>query len=282
VQRDDPASVHPPHGRAHAVHSAAIHNALHGAGRARTVRVSALAATVLALLLGALAAGELLARGSGASRLFAWLSFGFAACLAVALVLLLWRAFTYRARLEELASAAEISARTDPLTGLLNRATLEEHLVRAAAHARRRVEPLAALVLDVRRLCEVNERFGHDAGDELLRAFAACMRDALRADDVYGRIGEDEFLVLLPGTIRVQAEIVAERLRALAAEVRLPSLELPRGIELSIGCATAVDATADGILDAAHEDLRRTQAGPRACPLPAAPAVSTAPAVSAA
>jgi len=273
--------VHPG-GRAHTVHSAAIHNALHGAGRARTLRVSALAATVLALLLGALASGELLAHGGGAVRVFAWLSFGFAACLAGALVLLLWRAFTYRARLEELASAAEISARTDPLTGLLNRATLEEHLVRAAAHARRRVEPLAVLVLDVRGLGEINERFGHDAGDELLCAFAACMRDALRADDVYGRIGEDEFLVLLPGTIRVQAEIVAERLRALAAEIALPSLALPRGIELSVGCATAVDATADGILDAAHEDLRRTQAGPPAHAAPAVPTLPAVPAVSAA
>lgn len=234
--------------------------------RARSTHTVALASVALALLLGALAAAELLGSSAASSQLIAWLSVGLAVLLAVALVCSLSRTLTYRARLAELTSAAEVSACIDPLTGLLNRDTLDEHLVRAAAQARRRVEPLSALVVDLCRLGEINDRFGHATGDQVLRAFADCMRDTLRADDVFGRLEEDEFLILLPGTIRVQAELVAERLSTRAAHIELPGAGASKGVGLYAGCATGIQVTADGLMEAAQADLRRVHAPPRKTP----------------
>lgn len=215
---------------------------------------------LLGFVLAALAGGELIFSSTSALGILSWIEFAAAVILAGVLVGQYRRVLEQRGRLRELEGSLEHSAQTDPLTGLLNDAALHEQLVRAAAHARRRVEPVSALVVNLCHLGEINDRFGHGAGDEVLRAFAGCMRTTLRADDVYGRLGEDEFLVLLPGTIRVQAEIVAERLQGLAAEIDIPGVQLPHGVELCVGCATAVRATPDGIMDVAREELVRARA----------------------
>lgn len=147
-------------------------------------------------------------------------------------------------------------AMRDPLTGLLGEPALREHLVRAAAHARRRVEPISVLLVEVRGLQEARGRYGPQGAEELLRTLAECMRATLRAEDVYGRFSGERFLVILAGTIGVQAEIVSERLRALAGRAQ-PAGDLPRGIELDVGCATAIRATPEGLLETAEAQLRR-------------------------
>ena len=219
----------------------------------------ALIALVLALPLAALLAGELVATSLTWAHLLAWLALALAAALALLLMLALSRIRAQRMRLVQLADALALSARIDPLTGLPNISTLSEQLVRVAAHARRRVEPMSVLLVDLSGVGEINERFGHSAGDELLCGFAACMRGTLRADDAYGRLGGDQFLVLLPGTIRVQAELVAERLRKVAARMSLERVELARGIEMSAGFATAIQATPDALMHAARADLHRVK-----------------------
>lgn len=169
------------------------------------------------------------------------------------------RARRAEGELDRLRSAERSAALRDPLTGLLNDAALGEHLIHAAAHARRRVEPLSVVILDVRALGDSNERFGRQGGDQKLRAVADCMRSTLRAEDVYGRLSGGRFLVILAGTIGVQAELVAERLAGLAARTEL-TLGLPRGVEVDTATATAVRATPEGLLQAAETELHRVKA----------------------
>jgi len=247
-----------------------INHTTHGtharAQRARASTRAALApvsglASALVLALCALAAAQALAGSGGLERVLEWLTFAFAASVVVLLVRERRRLASSRAHLAELADTLEETTRREPLTGLLNQAALSEHLVRAAAHARRRVEPLSLVLLDIRGMHDINTRHGRTEGDAVLRAFAECMRSTLRADDVYGRLEDDEFLVLLPATIGVQAEIVAERLCALAASIELPCESGDvGGVELNVACATAVRATPDGIMEQARSKLHRAKA----------------------
>jgi diguanylate cyclase (GGDEF)-like protein/PAS domain S-box-containing protein len=103
----------------------------------------------------------------------------------------------------------------DPLTGLPNRALLDEHLRIAVAVARRMAAPLAVLALDIDGFKDVNDRFGHSAGDRVLQNVAARLKAAVRPADVVARIGGDEFVVVIhpPETART-AVAVAQRIRA--------------------------------------------------------------------
>ena len=113
-------------------------------------------------------------------------------------------------RAEVLADAAI----TDPLTGLRNRAVIDEHLGLMQANAERLARPYALIALDVDNLKRINDRLGHEAGDAALLAVASAVRSTLRGADVGVRTGGDEFLVLLPETRLEDALVVAERLRA--------------------------------------------------------------------
>lgn len=100
-------------------------------------------------------------------------------------------------------------SRRDPMTGVLNRAAFrsqaEENLRRAAG---------ALLLIDVDHFKQVNDRFGHQLGDDALKIVAAAIRQAVRAQDIIGRIGGEEFAVYLPGAPHEVASSVAERIRA--------------------------------------------------------------------
>ncbi|MEV6601532.1 GGDEF domain-containing protein [Actinoplanes sp. NPDC051346] len=112
-----------------------------------------------------------------------------------------------RRRLDEL-------SRADPLTGGLNRRGFDERLTTELAEADRTGEPVALLVLDLDRFKEVNDTYGHQAGDELLTWTARTMASQLRARDAVGRLGGDEFAAVLSGVDAEGAAVVAERLRA--------------------------------------------------------------------
>ncbi len=177
-----------------------------------------------------------------------WLIFAVVAVMGALLVALLARSQADRTRLARLSAETERTARTDALTGLFNRRALTEHLARDSARARRREEPLSALMIDLDRFKETNDRFGHEAGDRVLCAFADCLREVLRAGDVYGRWGGDEFLVLLPATDHSRALTTADRLQGAAAGTDLADIGLPDGVLLSIGAATATHCTPEDLV----------------------------------
>ncbi len=138
-----------------------------------------------------------------------------------------------REELERLVDAAEQAARRDPLTGLANRLGWQEALdalqPRVAAG-----DPASVVVMDLNGLKSVNDRFGHEAGDEFLRLAAAALRGAARGDDLVARLGGDEFAVLVPGAGPELAAQLVERVRA-----ALASAEPVHGVPLSAAVGAA-------------------------------------------
>lgn len=114
-------------------------------------------------------------------------------------------------------------ARIDGKTGLFNAHTWEREASTEVFRATRTKTPLAVLLLDIDHFKSVNDRFGHLTGDRVLRAVADAVNDEVREYDVVGRIGGEEFAVLLPATDGSQAEEVAERLRGRVAGLTVPS-----------------------------------------------------------
>jgi diguanylate cyclase (GGDEF)-like protein len=125
-------------------------------------------------------------------------------------------------------------ARTDPLTGTLNRLALDEELARLF---RAGPAALAVLMLDVDHFKRINDRHGHAGGDRVLTALVACVGARLRAGDVLGRVGGEEFLVLLPGADLAAALALAEALRGAVAGLHMALDGEPQAITLSLGVA---------------------------------------------
>jgi diguanylate cyclase (GGDEF)-like protein len=113
----------------------------------------------------------------------------------------------------ELYREMERQAKTDPLTGLANRRAIEEALAHEADRSRRYGAHLTVLMIDVDHLKTINDRHGHETGDEVLRNLAATIAETARSVDVPGRwTGGDEFVVVLPDTSATQARRLAQRL----------------------------------------------------------------------
>ncbi|MBI5104991.1 MAG: GGDEF domain-containing protein [Solirubrobacterales bacterium] len=119
-------------------------------------------------------------------------------------------------------------ASTDALTGLANRASLEREAPAILDEARRTGASVAVVIGDLDHFKQVNDRFGHDRGDAVLRDAAEAMRKVMRSIDRLYRLGGEEFLVLLPGADVHAAEDVGERLRRAVEECR------PGGLDASI------------------------------------------------
>lgn len=124
--------------------------------------------------------------------------------------------------LRRLNQRLEQAASSDSLTGLYNHRRFVEELAAAAAYARGAGQALAVLVIDVDHFKQINDTLGHPAGDAVLRAIAARLRDSVRATDSVGRLGGDEFAVLLPDADGAGALAIARRVReAISAPVSL-------------------------------------------------------------
>ena len=104
-------------------------------------------------------------------------------------------------------------ASTDPLTGLANRRGGSQHIANEVSRARREKRPLSCLLIDIDRFKQVNDTFGHQAGDQLLRDISALLRRTVRAYDILIRWGGEEFLIVLPGVDLDAARVLAERVR---------------------------------------------------------------------
>jgi diguanylate cyclase (GGDEF)-like protein/PAS domain S-box-containing protein len=115
---------------------------------------------------------------------------------------------------EKMLDRAEALAKTDALTGLPNRRSLDEELRREIARAGRMGHQVTVAMLDIDKFKAYNDRLGHPAGDELLREAASAWRLAVRETDFIARYGGEEFAVLLPACSPTEARPVIERLRA--------------------------------------------------------------------
>jgi len=125
-------------------------------------------------------------------------------------------------------------ASEDALTGLPNRRAIVGAGERALAHALRYREPLTVAILDVDYFKSINDRFGHDAGDQVLADIGALLRRECRQPDLVGRYGGEEFCILFPHTDRAAAEIAAERILRAARSYRSRQ---DGGLTFSIGMA---------------------------------------------
>ena len=102
---------------------------------------------------------------------------------------------------------------TDPLTEVANRRCLNERLDQEINRLRRYRRPLSLILCDIDFFKKVNDTYGHDIGDLVLKVFATTVKSALRREDLLGRYGGEEFVVILPETVIKQAGEVAERIR---------------------------------------------------------------------
>jgi diguanylate cyclase (GGDEF)-like protein len=134
-------------------------------------------------------------------------------------------------------SALAQASRRDSLTSLPNRRAFEEELAREMARASRSLTPLSVAILDVDRFKAVNDRHGHAAGDEVLRAVSARVAGALRAGDLVSRIGGEELALLLPGADLATAAEIAERVRKTIEETPIGVAGGSLSVTVSIGCA---------------------------------------------
>ena len=162
-------------------------------------------------------------------------------------------------------------ARHDPLTGALNRLHFGQQGQSELHRGQRYQRPLSVLMLDLDHFKEVNDTYGHQAGDRVLQALVRACRSQLRAVDLLGRLGGEEFGVVLPETDLATALGVAQRLRRAVAELVVPCELGPVTCTVSIGAAQAdpqesafprLVARADRALyRAKHRGRNRVEAG---------------------
>ena len=166
---------------------------------------------------------------------------------------------------------AERQSMTDALTGLYNRRSLEQLLLREVALAERHQQPLAIVMIDMDLFKQINDAHGHAAGDHLLRSFADCVRITLRKTDLAFRYGGDEFVIALPQTSLAQAQQVVQKLRQAFATVDFSSAiaGLAAQPTLSIGLAERSAAlgllTLPALLGAADQALYDAKTSARNC-----------------
>ncbi|MGA8720178.1 MAG: GGDEF domain-containing protein [Solirubrobacteraceae bacterium] len=185
-----------------------------------------------------------------------WIALGAAFGLMLAFAGIALRSSRRARRREKEFAAISAAALTDALTGILNRRGFTEAAERELARASRYNRPFVLAYVDVRGLKTVNDTEGHLMGDELIKTVADLMKESARADDVVGRIGGDEFALLLGEQTAESAEPVVRRIRARVAEARA-AMEISVPWELTIGMASFPDdgATLEGLLDLADRRL---------------------------
>lgn len=162
---------------------------------------------------------------------------------------------------------------TDPLTGIGNRRRLDQTLAAEVARVQRHHTPLSAIMADIDHFKQVNDRWGHDAGDQVLKHFAALLKAHTRPTDIVARFGGEEFVLLLPNASLEQAAAKAEEIRAaLAAEIIAP-LEQP--VTSSFGAAQlGADEDGSSLLRRIDQALYQAKNGGRNQVVRASPALA--------
>lgn len=147
-------------------------------------------------------------------------------------------------------------ANEDELTGLHNRRAWLAEARNQLQLAKRLQSPLSVLMLDVDHFKKVNDSYGHPAGDAVLRALGRLLAGSLRGTDVAGRLGGEEFAVLLPGSDAAGAARVAEGLRQLVEQEPIPDGGLVLQVTVSIGSASFGQVAPDGAAEALNALMR--------------------------
>ncbi len=158
--------------------------------------------------------------------------------------------FWYWKRLARARDAMARMAHTDFLTGLANRRAFVEAAKLELARARRYAAPVSVMMLDIDHFKAINDRFGHEVGDAVLRELAALALGELRAIDLMGRWGGEEFVVLLPETDATSALGAAERLRSAIEKSTLSGGNGSAGLKLTVSVGYAEAAAGNGGIDA--------------------------------
>jgi diguanylate cyclase (GGDEF)-like protein len=164
-------------------------------------------------------------------------------------------------------SRTRAMADTDSLTGLLTSRAYHERLEAEFRKAQASRTSLSLLLIDLDNFKSINDTFGHLSGDEVLRRFGALLREQARRDDVCCRYGGDEFIVVMPGTIKSEAAVVANRIRKTIEDLQFTFGSAQAGTTVSIGVASypqdvtskhALVKAADDALYAAKENGRNS------------------------
>lgn len=172
----------------------------------------------------------------------------------------------YQSNLRELTEALREASLRDPLTNLGNRRYLMDRLKEETVRARRKNLPLCAAVLDVDHFKQVNDTWGHETGDEALRAIADALRGAVREYDIVGRWGGEEFLLLFPETGLEKALNTAERVRQAIGEIGIERPDGPIRLTASIGLAQQLAGeSASGTVSRADNALLSAKRKGRNC-----------------
>ena len=172
------------------------------------------------------------------------------------------RTFQLSFELHQAYGRARDLARTDELTGLANRRAFVEQGSAAIDQARRYHRPLSLVMLDIDHFKRINDQYGHAVGDSALQHVAAALRRTARAADTPGRLGGEEFALLLPETACDAATVLAERLRRDVATVTVPANGTTVRLTCSFGVAqfSGAAATLDALLGAADAALYQAKA----------------------
>jgi diguanylate cyclase (GGDEF)-like protein len=155
---------------------------------------------------------------------------------------------------------ARVDATYDPLTGLFNRAGFFVNFRKEVIRARRYKMPLALIMADIDHFKALNDRFGHPTGDQVLRETAERLRATLRASDVIGRYGGEEFVIAAPDCGLHDALALAERCRVSIGEVPFACADGLVTVTMSVGVAATHEMSgADALVKSADEALYRAK-----------------------
>lgn len=164
----------------------------------------------------------------------------------------------------ELHLEREMQAVTDGLTGVNNRRSFNENLLKEFERAKRYDQPLSLIIVDLDYLKKINDQYGHMAGDEAIRSIGAVLKQSSRSTDFVARYGGEEFCLLLPNTEIDMAEQLAERLRRCINEVTIPeygNISASLGVSnFPLHCDSAED-----LFSQADEALYKAKSGGRNC-----------------
>ncbi|HEX9593680.1 MAG TPA: diguanylate cyclase [bacterium] len=173
------------------------------------------------------------------------------------------RVLTLQDELRQALAAAEELATTDALTGLLNRRTILERGALAYEQSRRQGYPLSLIMADIDHFKQVNDAYGHQAGDRVLAAVAAALQSGIRRYDQIGRYGGEEFLAILPGCSAADVGPVAERMRRAVEDLEVVEKGARLSLTASFGMASSIgdeEGRIDLLIDAADRALYEAKA----------------------
>ncbi|MCU7801511.1 MAG: GGDEF domain-containing protein, partial [gamma proteobacterium symbiont of Lucinoma myriamae] len=169
---------------------------------------------------------------------------------------------SYRKQMEK---ELEFRARHDCLTGLFNRMELEKECQEEITRARRYQHSFSIFLVDIDYFKQINDKYGHLSGDQVLQQFAAFLQKTVRVTDYVARYGGEEFVVILPETTLKKAEELAERLRIQTTELTTSLKQTDIKITVSIGISSYPEhgESYEQILEAADTAMYQSKTGGR-------------------